>query len=215
MHKANLVGVHEAGVAHHVAAVGQVDGEHRTATVGDGGCAVVVQLLVVVRADVAAWECLFQMAHEGRVDRHDVLEVAVDGAVLDHQDLAITLDDLRLQLADLLVEQNLMRQLAVDDLLANLRQTLRTKGVGGARPAQGRLLLLVALLQGLVAPLGREGGRVADQRVEPAVDEPSALGGLYDRSFHQLCGLLCGRCHIDLSPEENWSDGAGALSSWA
>ncbi len=62
MDKANLVGVHEAGIAHHVAAVGQIDGQHRTAAMGHGRGAVVVQLVVVVRLDVAAGEDLFQMA---------------------------------------------------------------------------------------------------------------------------------------------------------
>ena len=92
--EANLVGVHEAGVAHHVAAVGQVDGQHRSAAVLDRAAAVVVQLLVVVGADVAAGEDVFQVLEEGRVDRHHVFEVAVDGAVLHHQDLAVALDDL-------------------------------------------------------------------------------------------------------------------------
>jgi len=51
----------EARVAHHVAAVRQVDGQHRSAPVLDRGAPVVVQLLVVVRADVAAREDVFQM----------------------------------------------------------------------------------------------------------------------------------------------------------
>ena len=42
--EADLVGVHEAGIAHHVAAVGEVDGEHRAAAVSDGRGAVIVQL---------------------------------------------------------------------------------------------------------------------------------------------------------------------------
>ena len=84
------------------------------------GRAVIVQLLVVVRADVAAGEDLFEVLEERGVDGHHVFEVAVDGAVLDHQDLAVALDDLRLDLADLLVQQDLVRQLAVDDLLTNL-----------------------------------------------------------------------------------------------
>ena len=40
---ADLVGVHEARVAHHVAAVGQVDRQHRAAAVLDRRGAVVVQ----------------------------------------------------------------------------------------------------------------------------------------------------------------------------
>ena len=58
--------------------------------------AVVVQLLVVVRADVAAREDLFQVLEEGRVHGHHVLEVAVHRAVLHHEDLAVALDDLAL-----------------------------------------------------------------------------------------------------------------------
>ena len=197
MHKADLVGVHEAGVAHHVAAVGQVDGQHRAASVGHRGRAVVVQARVVVRADVAAGEDLFQVTHERRVDRHHVLEVAVDGAVLHHQDLSVALDDLRLQLADLLVQQDLVGQLAVHDLLADLRHALRTQRVRGARPAQRRLLLLVALQQRLVAPLGRKAGAIGEQRVEFAVDNPSALGGLDHNSLEYLCAL----CHVMFSPE--------------
>ena len=102
----DLVRVHEARVAHHVAAVRQVDGQHRAAAVLDRAAAVVVQLLVVVRADVAAGEHLLEVLEERRVHRHHVLEVAVEGAVLHHQDLAVALEDGRLDLADLLVQQD-------------------------------------------------------------------------------------------------------------
>ena len=50
---------------------------------------------VVVGADVAAREDLLQVLEERGVDGHDVFEVAVAGAVLHHQDLAVALDDLR------------------------------------------------------------------------------------------------------------------------
>ncbi len=160
--EANLVGIHEAGIAHHVAAVGQVDGEDRAAAMGDGGGAVVVQARIVVGANVAAREDLFEMLEEGRVNGHDVLKVAVDGAVLHHQDLAVAFDDLGLDLAHLFVQQDLVGQLAVNDLLADLGDAFGTERIGGARPAQGRLLLLVGLQQRLVAPLGREAGAVGD-----------------------------------------------------
>jgi hypothetical protein len=63
---------------------------------------------------------LFEVLEEGGVDGHHVFKVAVDGAILHHQDLAVALDDLRLDLADLLVQQDFVGQLAVDDLLADL-----------------------------------------------------------------------------------------------
>ena len=194
MDEANLVGVHEAGVAHHVAAVGQVDGENRAATVRDGGCAVVVELFVIVGADVAAREDLLQVLHHRRVDGHEVFEVAVDGAVLDHEDLAVAFDDLRLDLADLLVEQDLVGELAVDDLLTDFRDAARAEGVGGARPTEGRLLLLVALQQGLVTPLGGEGSVWADA-VELFKYCPTCLR---DHGDGLLCELVC-LCHE--SPE--------------
>ena len=43
VHVADLIGVHEARIAHHVAAVGQVDRQHRAAAVLDGRGAVIVQ----------------------------------------------------------------------------------------------------------------------------------------------------------------------------
>ncbi len=93
MHEPDLIGVHEARIAHHVAAVGQIDGQHRSAAVRDGAGAVVVQLFVVVGADVAARENVFQVLEERRIGRHDVFEVAVDRAILDHHDLAVAFDD--------------------------------------------------------------------------------------------------------------------------
>ena len=77
----------------------------------------VVQLVVVVRPHVAARERFFEMAEKRGVHRHDVFEVSVLRTVLDHEDLAVTLDDLRLDLADFLVEENPVIALAVDDLL--------------------------------------------------------------------------------------------------
>ncbi len=182
MDEADLIGVHEEGVAHHVAAVGEVDGENRAAAVRDGGGAVVVELFVIMGADVAAGEDVFEVLHHRRVDGHDVLEVAVDGAVLDHQDLAVALDDLSLDLADLLVEQDLVRQLAVDDLLADRGDALGAKGVGRTGPAEGRLLFLVALEEGLIAPLGGKAGVGADG-VQLVEDHPSCLRSVGERFF--------------------------------
>jgi len=61
MHEPHLVGVHETRIAHHVAAVGQVDGQHRAAAVGDGAGAVLVQRGIVVGADVAAGKDLLDV----------------------------------------------------------------------------------------------------------------------------------------------------------
>ncbi len=48
-------------------------------------------------------------------------------AVLDHPDLAITLDDLGFDLADFFVHQNVDRKMAVENLLPYFRHALGTK----------------------------------------------------------------------------------------
>src|SRR6266849_1699551 len=136
----------------------------------------VVKLLVVMGADVAAGEDFFQVVRELGVNRHHILEEAVLGALLHHHDLAFTLDDGGLDLADFFVHQNFKRQFAVENLLADFRDTLRAEGVRGARPAERRLGLLEGLEQRLVGPLGRR-GRVGMDPVEPVKHYPRALGG--------------------------------------
>ena len=172
----DLVRVHEAGVAHHVAAVGQVDRQHRAAAVLDRAAAVVVELLVVVGADVAAREHLLEVLEEFGVDRHHVLEVAVNRAILHHQDLAVALEDRRLDLADLLVEQDADVLLAVENRLTRLPRACRAERVGLARPAERRLGLLIGLQQRLVGPLRSE-RRVLFDLVQTVEDDPGAVGG--------------------------------------
>jgi hypothetical protein len=91
--------------------------------------------LILVRPYVAAGKAFFQMFEEGRVDGHHVLEVAVNGAVLDHQDLAVALNDLRFNLAYLVVEQDGQRLLAAQDFRPNLGDTAWAQRIGFPRPA--------------------------------------------------------------------------------
>ena len=191
MDEADLVRIHEARVAHHVAAVGQVDREDRAAAVLDGGAAVVVELLVGVRPDVAAGEHVLEVLEERRVHRHHVFEVPVDRAILDHDDLPVLLRDGGLDLADLLIEEDLVVLLAVDDRLARLAHAIRAERIGLARPAQRRLHLLPRLLQRELGPLRRERGVRLDA-VERVEQGPRALGRHRDAFFHVLDRLVHG-----------------------
>ena len=196
MDEADLVRVHEAGIAHHVAAVGQVDGQHRAAAILHRRRAVVVQLFIVVGRNVAAGKDVFQVLREIGVDRHHVFEVAVLRAILHHQDLAVALDDGGLDLADLFVHQNFVRQFAVEDLLPDFRDTLRAQRISRPRPAERRLRLFVGLQQRLVGPF--RGGRwVLLDLIQTIENRPSAFGGdgdcfLYvlDRLVHVSSRLL-------------------------
>jgi hypothetical protein len=104
--EANLVGVHEARVAHHVAAIRQVDSQHCAATILNRAGTVIVQLLVVVCVDVSSRKHLFDVGKKLRIDRHHVFEVAMSRTILHHPDLTITFDNLSFDLTDLLIDQN-------------------------------------------------------------------------------------------------------------
>ena len=197
MDEADLIGVHEAGIAHHVATVGEIDGEHRSAAVQHGAAAMVMELLVIVGADVAAGEDFFEVLEEGGVHGHDVFKVAVGGAVLHHEDLAVALDDLGLDFAGLFVHQNFERQLAIDDLLADFRHALGAEGIGGARPAERRLGFLVRLQEWLIRPLGRK-RRILVDAVHSVEYGPRAFGCNGDRFFNVLDRFVHSRLAMKL-----------------
>ncbi len=189
MHEPHLVGIHETRIAHHVAAVGQVDGQYRAAAVGDGAGAVLVQRGIVVRADVAAREDLLDVPVEGRIDGHHILEMAVNGAVLHHQDLAVPLDDFRLDLTGALVVEDLERRLAVQDALADFRHAARAQRIGFARPAQWRLRLFPTLEKRLVRPPRYE-ARILMDLIQLVEDRPGRIGGYRQNFFGILYRLV-------------------------
>src|SRR5215831_3192613 len=76
MYEPNLVRIHETGITHHVAAVGEVDRQDSTSAILDGAGAVIVKLLVVMSGDVAPREHGFDMRKELRIDCHYVFEMA-------------------------------------------------------------------------------------------------------------------------------------------
>ena len=153
MDVADLVGVHEAGIAHHVAAIGEVDGENGAAAVANGGRAVLVEIFVVVSRNVAAGELLFDPLEKLGVDGHHVFVVAVQRAIFDHPDFAVALDDLGLNFADLLVHEVAPIFFAGDDGFAGFFHAGRAERVGLAREAERRLGLLPRFQQRLVRPL--------------------------------------------------------------
>ncbi|HZS55254.1 MAG TPA: hypothetical protein VFA65_12695 [Bryobacteraceae bacterium] len=55
---------------------------------------------VVMSANIAARKDVLQMLRKCRIDGHQVLERTMLGALFDHHDLAVALDDLCLDLAD-------------------------------------------------------------------------------------------------------------------
>src|SRR5262249_24436530 len=97
-----------------------------------------------------------------------ILEVTVDRAVLDHEDLPVPLENRGLDFPYLFVEQHAHVFLAVENLLPRLADAVRAEGVRLSRPAEHRLGLLVRFQQPLLMPFPREGWILTDpvQRVE-------------------------------------------------
>src|SRR3970282_2295988 len=137
--------------AHHVATVREVDGQHRSAAVLYRGRPVVMELPIVVSPHVATGEIRLDPLEETGVDRHQILETPVLRALLDHPDLTVALDDLGLDLAHLLVDEDVIILLALDDPLPRLHDALGTKGVGLTRPPESRLGLFPRLEKRVVA----------------------------------------------------------------
>jgi hypothetical protein len=125
MNISNLVGIHEAGIAHHVAAVREIDGEHRSAAVLDRTASVVVKALIAVRRNVSAGEILLNPFQELDVNGHQIFGSSMLGAVLYHPDLAISLNDVRLNFADLLMQQLIPFDLAINDGFSRFLYALR------------------------------------------------------------------------------------------
>src|SRR5208283_849359 len=154
---ADLVGVHEAGIAHHVAAVGQVHGENGAPAIADIRRAVPVLALVVVRRDIAAGELRFNPLKEAGVHGHEVFIMAVLRAVLDHPDLAIALDDLRFDFADLFMSEVAPIFRATDDGLAGCFHAGRAERIRLSREAQRWLGPFPGFQERFIGPLWGNG----------------------------------------------------------
>ncbi len=201
---ADLVRVHEARVAHHVAAVREVHREDGAASVAHRGRAVVVEL-VLRELHVAAEEVLLEPAEERRVARHQVLERAVLRARLDHPDLVSAQDDVGRDFPGPPVHEVAQLARAADDGVPDLPRARRAQGVGPARVAEGRLRTLVGLRKGLGRP-----GRLEGTRRNPAVHGlervPGDIGRPANRPVNHLPHFDPPRLHGATIPRTglNW-----------
>jgi hypothetical protein len=140
---ADLVGVHEARVAHHVAAVGQVDREHGPPPVLDRRRAVAVHELIAEGLEVTPGEAALDPPAELGVDLDEVLEGSVVGTALPDPDLAVLLVQSRADLADVAVDQLGHVPLPTEDLAAGLDDAARAERVRLPRVAERRPRALV------------------------------------------------------------------------
>ena len=153
----DLVRVGEARVAHHVAAVRQIDVQDRAAAVAQRAVPVVVHAVGVVDGNVRAGAERLHPPEERRIRREHLFVVPVLRAVLHHQDLAVALDDPRRDLAGVVLDEEVGRGPVVGDQLARLARARGAQRRRLSRHAEGRTELLLRLEQRVVGPCGSEG----------------------------------------------------------
>ena len=154
----------------------------------DGAGAVIMQLFVVVSADIATRENVFQVLGECRIDRHQIFELTVDRAFLNHQDFAIALDDFGFDFANGFVQKDFVIDFAINNFLADFRNAPGTKGICFTRPAEWWLGLFVALQERFIGPLRSE-GRLLIDAVDPVKICQAALALTVTAFSKYLTGL--------------------------
>ena len=119
MNITNLVRIHEARVAHHVAAVGQIYSQDRAAPKLNVGGSVTVDVRVFGGAKVAAKKQRLDSFQEGGIGGHYVHKLAVFGTGLAHNHLSVLFQNLGLDLARMFIHQRFEGGCAGDDGVAN------------------------------------------------------------------------------------------------
>ena len=127
VHVAHLIRIHEAGVAHHVAAIREIHGEHRAPPIANVGRAVSVQVCVVRRLEVAPVEAALEGRAQLGVDRENVLVVSVPLAAFLDEDPPPLFDDASGNLRGAALQEIGQVALTGDDGVANLDDAARTK----------------------------------------------------------------------------------------
>ena len=154
--KTDLVGVREAGITHHVAAIREVHGQNRTASILHGARPVIMQRIVVVSLDIAARIEIFDALLKFAVQRQNVFEFTVDGTFLHHPYLSVPFENGCLDLPDPLLYHGPVIYFILENLLARFYHALWTKRIGGAGKAQRRLGFLTGFQQRFIRPFGNE-----------------------------------------------------------
>ncbi len=137
--------------------------------------------------EVAAGKQVLDPPQELRVDRQRVGERAVERTGLLDDDLAVALEDVRLDLADVFLDQRLDRLIAAQDARARFTDAGRAQRIGRARPTELRLRSLAALQQRRRRPLRLEGlrGNLSIEGLKRGPGEPGAESKCcLDRSPH-------------------------------
>lgn len=114
----------------------------------------VMNVLIFSYAEIASEEEGFDAFEKRGVSRHHVNELAVLGAGLAHDNLAVLFDDLRFDFTWMLVHQSFERRLAGNYRGANLLYASGAQTVSLARKSQRRSGAFIRLQKWTGSPLG-------------------------------------------------------------
>jgi hypothetical protein len=158
MDKAHLVGIHKAGIAHHVAAIGQIDRQYRTPSMLNSTGAMIVEILIIMSPNIATGEVGLNPAQEFGIDGHEVLELSVLRTLFDHPDLSIAVHNLSLDFTDLLIDENPIIFLTAENFFPCFNHTFRAQRIGLTRPPQNGLGFLPGFQKRFIRPFRGKGG---------------------------------------------------------
>src|SRR5439155_7686486 len=153
----DLICVHEAGIAHHVAAVGKVHRQNGPPAKLDIGGAMVVYCGVFRNAEVAPKEERLNSSQELRIGSHHVFKLSVFRTVLLHDDLTILFENLGLNLARVFIHQGFQSSLSGDNGITNFLYTSWAKTVSLARKTERRRRSFVGFQERARGPVRTDG----------------------------------------------------------
>src|SRR6185369_9588825 len=143
--------------------------------------AVMVYVFVFGCAEVATEEQRLDASQEFRVSRHHIFELPVLRAIFAHHDLAVVFDDLRFDLARMLVHQSVERNRAGDHGVTNFFYAGWTKTIGLTREAEWRSRAFVRFEQRTRRPVGANRFAFGQQLVDGLKSAPGDIGKAGDQ----------------------------------
>src|SRR6266851_4957260 len=150
----NLVCIHEAGIAHHVAAIGEIHCQNSAAAKLDVGSSVVVHVRIFGCPEVTTKKERFNALEKGRIRGHYIDELTMLRAGLSHHDLSVLFQNLGFDFAGMLIHQRLESRFSGNHGVADLFDATRAEAVSFAGKAKRWRTSLVGLQQWSWSPCG-------------------------------------------------------------
>ena len=176
MNIANLIGIHEAGIAHHVASVGQIHRQHSAASELDAGVPMAMDVVIFGATEIPPEEEAFDSTGKFGVGGEHIFERPVLVAHLPHDHLTALFQNLGLDFTRVPGHQGGEVGFAVNDGIADLGHAARTQGIGDPGESQGGSRAFVALEHLAGSPAGRRELSLREASIDGLEGLPGQIG---------------------------------------